>query len=307
MKKLAQQREEIEKALSARSPLERYDDLEPNMRDKLEEELDPPPSRPNTGGNGRICSGSCTGGCATSGCKVWPPARTCSPFPIWRRRRKPWPADFPGGGADEPGGNGPVAAPAPHQRAGGAGLGSGAAQAALMSYSVQSSKFKVQSLRFKARSCWSFPFSGRVGALRRPGRRSAASLPFAQPKGLVQSSRFKVQSLRFKARSCWSFPFSGRVGALRRPGRRSAASLPFAQPKGLVQSSRFKVQSLRFKARSCWSFPFSGRVGALRRPGRRSAASLPFAQPKGLVVQAIFKIQCSKLPLTDGKHRLAGC
>ena len=39
MKKLAEQKEEIEKALSARSPLERYDDLEPSMRDKLEEEL----------------------------------------------------------------------------------------------------------------------------------------------------------------------------------------------------------------------------------------------------------------------------
>ena len=40
MKKLAEQKEEIEKALSATSPLERYDDLEPNMRDKLERELD---------------------------------------------------------------------------------------------------------------------------------------------------------------------------------------------------------------------------------------------------------------------------
>jgi DNA polymerase-3 subunit delta' len=39
MKKLAEQREEIEKALSARSPLERYDDLEKNMREKMEEEL----------------------------------------------------------------------------------------------------------------------------------------------------------------------------------------------------------------------------------------------------------------------------
>ncbi len=39
MKKLAEQREEIEKALSARSPLERYDDLEPKMREKLEDEL----------------------------------------------------------------------------------------------------------------------------------------------------------------------------------------------------------------------------------------------------------------------------
>jgi DNA polymerase-3 subunit delta' len=40
MKKLAEQRQEIEKALGARSPLERYDDLDPNMRDKLEKELD---------------------------------------------------------------------------------------------------------------------------------------------------------------------------------------------------------------------------------------------------------------------------
>jgi hypothetical protein len=40
MKKLAQQRQEIEKALGARSPLERYDDLETKMRDKLEAELD---------------------------------------------------------------------------------------------------------------------------------------------------------------------------------------------------------------------------------------------------------------------------
>jgi DNA polymerase-3 subunit delta' len=36
MKKLAEQKEEIEKALSARSPLERYDDLEADMREKLE-------------------------------------------------------------------------------------------------------------------------------------------------------------------------------------------------------------------------------------------------------------------------------
>jgi hypothetical protein len=40
MKKLAEQREGIEKTLGARSPLERYDDLDPNMRDKLEKELD---------------------------------------------------------------------------------------------------------------------------------------------------------------------------------------------------------------------------------------------------------------------------
>jgi DNA polymerase III subunit delta' len=39
MKKLAQQRQDIEKALNARSPLERYDDLESNMREKLEDEL----------------------------------------------------------------------------------------------------------------------------------------------------------------------------------------------------------------------------------------------------------------------------
>ena len=38
-KKLAEQRAAIEKALTARSPLERYDDLETNMRDKLEDEL----------------------------------------------------------------------------------------------------------------------------------------------------------------------------------------------------------------------------------------------------------------------------
>jgi DNA polymerase III subunit delta' len=40
MKKLAEQREEIEKALGAASPLERYEDLDPNMRDKWEKELD---------------------------------------------------------------------------------------------------------------------------------------------------------------------------------------------------------------------------------------------------------------------------
>lgn len=39
LKKLGEQRAEIEKALGALSPLERYDDLEPGMRDKLEEEL----------------------------------------------------------------------------------------------------------------------------------------------------------------------------------------------------------------------------------------------------------------------------
>jgi DNA polymerase-3 subunit delta' len=40
MKKLAEQRGEIEKALGARSPLERYDDLEADMREKLEDELE---------------------------------------------------------------------------------------------------------------------------------------------------------------------------------------------------------------------------------------------------------------------------
>ena len=38
-KKLAEQRAAIEETLTARSPLERYDDLEPNMREKLEDEL----------------------------------------------------------------------------------------------------------------------------------------------------------------------------------------------------------------------------------------------------------------------------
>ena len=40
LKKLGEQRAEIEKALGAASPLERYDDLESNMRDKLEDELE---------------------------------------------------------------------------------------------------------------------------------------------------------------------------------------------------------------------------------------------------------------------------
>jgi DNA polymerase-3 subunit delta' len=39
LKKLGEQKERIEKALSARSPLERYGDLDPRMRDKLEDEL----------------------------------------------------------------------------------------------------------------------------------------------------------------------------------------------------------------------------------------------------------------------------
>ena len=38
-KKLAEQKAVIEEALTARSPLERYDDLDPKMRDKLEDEL----------------------------------------------------------------------------------------------------------------------------------------------------------------------------------------------------------------------------------------------------------------------------
>jgi DNA polymerase-3 subunit delta' len=38
-KKLGEQREQIEKDLSARSPLERYDDLDPKTRDRLEDEL----------------------------------------------------------------------------------------------------------------------------------------------------------------------------------------------------------------------------------------------------------------------------
>ncbi len=39
MKRLTEQKEIIEKALTARSPLERYDDLDPKMREKLEDEL----------------------------------------------------------------------------------------------------------------------------------------------------------------------------------------------------------------------------------------------------------------------------
>jgi DNA polymerase-3 subunit delta' len=39
MKKLAEQKDQIEKTLTARSPLERYEDLEPRMREKLEDEL----------------------------------------------------------------------------------------------------------------------------------------------------------------------------------------------------------------------------------------------------------------------------
>ena len=39
MKKLGEQKEQIEKALSSRSPLERYEDLDPKMREKLEDEL----------------------------------------------------------------------------------------------------------------------------------------------------------------------------------------------------------------------------------------------------------------------------
>jgi DNA polymerase-3 subunit delta' len=39
MKKLADQRADIEKSLAARSPLEQYDDLAPRMREKLEDEL----------------------------------------------------------------------------------------------------------------------------------------------------------------------------------------------------------------------------------------------------------------------------
>jgi DNA polymerase-3 subunit delta' len=38
-KKLAEQKTAIEEAMTARSPLERYDDLEPRMREKLEDEL----------------------------------------------------------------------------------------------------------------------------------------------------------------------------------------------------------------------------------------------------------------------------
>ena len=39
MSKLAGEKAEIEKSLTARSPLERYDELDPKMRDKLEDEL----------------------------------------------------------------------------------------------------------------------------------------------------------------------------------------------------------------------------------------------------------------------------
>ena len=39
LKKLAEQRADIEKSLAARSPLEQYDDLETDMREKLEDEL----------------------------------------------------------------------------------------------------------------------------------------------------------------------------------------------------------------------------------------------------------------------------
>lgn len=40
LKKLGEQKEQIEQALTARSPLERYTELEPKLRDKLETELD---------------------------------------------------------------------------------------------------------------------------------------------------------------------------------------------------------------------------------------------------------------------------
>jgi DNA polymerase-3 subunit delta' len=40
MKKLAAEKAEIQESLTARSPLEKYDDLEPDMRDRLEKELD---------------------------------------------------------------------------------------------------------------------------------------------------------------------------------------------------------------------------------------------------------------------------
>ena len=40
LKKLGDQRADIEKSLAARSPLEQYDDLEPNLREKLEGELE---------------------------------------------------------------------------------------------------------------------------------------------------------------------------------------------------------------------------------------------------------------------------
>src|SRR5258708_4136439 len=39
LKKLGEVKEEIEKALAARSPLERYDDVDPKLREKWEEEL----------------------------------------------------------------------------------------------------------------------------------------------------------------------------------------------------------------------------------------------------------------------------
>ncbi|MEO7299491.1 MAG: hypothetical protein ABI042_13055 [Verrucomicrobiota bacterium] len=39
MEKLAQQKENVEKTLTARSPLERYDDADPKLRDKWEDEL----------------------------------------------------------------------------------------------------------------------------------------------------------------------------------------------------------------------------------------------------------------------------
>jgi DNA polymerase-3 subunit delta' len=39
VKKLGEQREQIEETFNARSPLERYDDLEPDMRDRMENEL----------------------------------------------------------------------------------------------------------------------------------------------------------------------------------------------------------------------------------------------------------------------------
>ena len=38
-KKLAEQKDAIDEALTARSPLERYDNLDPKMREKLEDEL----------------------------------------------------------------------------------------------------------------------------------------------------------------------------------------------------------------------------------------------------------------------------
>ena len=79
---------EAEKALSARSPLEQHDDIEPRLRDKWEAEL-AAAVEADTGGGGANSWLRCSGGSGTFGSRRCPSDPSCSAFRAWPKRHKP--------------------------------------------------------------------------------------------------------------------------------------------------------------------------------------------------------------------------